>query len=216
GLAHFAVHRALDLQVVRIAEQIGGDEIRPEKPEPVAGLADHPLRAAALQVARGEVVAHGITEDVGKRFGFGDVARAPAEDDDQLRLVIEVLRRDVRHAHYALVGVERVVVLVEQDWQLGNGLPNLAGMPGVVETDADDLFRVGDARAEGDLRLVQVKRAGFRLLHQLGKAAVAARNERIHRRGRVAFQRPRRLFHVEHAFRRLYAQRVALAVAHAA
>jgi tripartite-type tricarboxylate transporter receptor subunit TctC len=43
GLAHFAVYAALDLQVVRVAHQVGGDYVRADRRKAVARLADHPL-----------------------------------------------------------------------------------------------------------------------------------------------------------------------------
>src|SRR4051812_32479413 len=49
------------------------------------------------------------------------------------------------------MAVERRVVFVEQDRLLGDGIAGLGRMLAVVEPDADDLFRVRDARAESGL-----------------------------------------------------------------
>src|SRR5262249_23260084 len=66
GLAHLAVDAALDLQIVAVGE-IGGDEPRPDRGGAVQALAQHPLARAALQIARREVVAGAVAEDVAGR-----------------------------------------------------------------------------------------------------------------------------------------------------
>src|SRR3989454_12752512 len=48
GLAHFSVHRAFYLEVVRIGNLVGRNEVGSEQSEAVAGLADHPLAAPRL------------------------------------------------------------------------------------------------------------------------------------------------------------------------
>src|SRR5882762_11763781 len=75
GLAHFSVHRSFYLEVVRIGNLVGRNEVGSEQPEAVAGLADHPLAAPRLQVARGEVVADAVAEHVRERLGHDFTAR---------------------------------------------------------------------------------------------------------------------------------------------
>src|SRR5262245_3635027 len=215
-LAHLAVDLALDLQVVRVADQIGGDEIRSEQREAVAGLADHPLAAAALEIAGAEIVAVRVAEDVGQRLDLAHVPRAPADHDHELRFVVEALGRDARHAHGAEMTVQRVVVLVEEDRQLGDRLTDLARVPRVVEADAQDLLRVGDAWPEVDVGLLQEQpfrvRSRHRPADQVGQPLVAARDQGVHRGRRIALQRLYRSLHVQNAALGLDAQAVGLAV----
>src|SRR6202022_2967614 len=63
GLHHVAVDVAFDLEIVAV-DLIGGDEPRPDRPGPVERLAEHPLARTRLQVARGEIIAGAIAEDV--------------------------------------------------------------------------------------------------------------------------------------------------------
>ena len=85
---------------------------------------------------------------MGQRVGLGDVACRAADDDDELRLVVELLRLLLGGRDLAAAAVERRVVLVEQDRLLRHGVAGLGRVLAIVEADADDLLRVGDARAE--------------------------------------------------------------------
>src|SRR5262245_17689903 len=146
-LAHLAVDAAFDLEVVAVGE-IGADQPRPDRPGTVEALAQHPLARPALQVTRGEVVAGAVAEYVVAGVLLADVARLAPDHDHQFGLVVELLRVLLGDVDGAAVVVERGVVLVEQDRLLGHRVAGLGRVLAVVEADAHDLFRVGDAGAE--------------------------------------------------------------------
>src|ERR671913_572033 len=65
-----------DAQVLRIGHLVGGRDPRAPRAEAVGALGARPLRLAALQVARADVVGDGVAGDL----------RVGAHDDDELAL----------------------------------------------------------------------------------------------------------------------------------
>ena len=78
-LAQLAVDVRREAQVLGVGHLVGGRDPRPPRAERVGALRARPLRLAALQVARGDVVGHRVA---------GDLA-AGAHHERQLALVVE-------------------------------------------------------------------------------------------------------------------------------
>ena len=70
----------------------GGHDIGAKRREAVGRLAEQPLRGAALQVPRREVVARRIAEDGGGGLFLSCILDLFPNDDDKLRLVVKLLR----------------------------------------------------------------------------------------------------------------------------
>src|SRR5215204_4452499 len=94
------------------------------------------------------VVAGGVAEDVVRRVLLADVARLPADDDDELGLVVELLGRLLRDGDRAAMMVQHRVELVEEDRHRRHRVAGLGRVLAVVQADADDLLGIGHAGAE--------------------------------------------------------------------
>ena len=68
------VDAKLDRFALRVAEFVGRDDDRPHRAEGVEALALEELHVRALQVARADVVDHGVAEDMRHRIAAADVA----------------------------------------------------------------------------------------------------------------------------------------------
>ena len=81
-------------EVLRILDFVLGDEPWPDRAEGLAALALVPLAAAALDLeyALGHVVAREVAGDGVLRFVLGEIARALADDDAELDLLVELAR----------------------------------------------------------------------------------------------------------------------------
>ena len=81
-------------EVLRVLDLVLGDEPRADRAEGLAALALVPLAAAALDLedALGHVVAEEIAGDRVLRLVLGEIARALADDDAELDLVVELGR----------------------------------------------------------------------------------------------------------------------------
>ena len=110
-----------------------------------------------------------------------DVARGAADHDHELRLVVELRRLLLGHGDLAAAAVERGVVLVEQDRLLRHGVAGLGRVLAIVEADADDLLRVGDARPELGLVLGDEMRPRAALAARRLKPAEVALRRRARR-----------------------------------
>src|SRR4051812_21669278 len=119
------------------AELVGGGHPRPPWAEGVGALGPRPLRLAALQVARGDVVGDG---EAGHRA-------ARAHDDHELALVIEA-PHDAGRAHGPVGRRARAGRLLEDDRRLRRRGALLGGMRGVVEPDAEDRPRPRHGREQ--------------------------------------------------------------------
>src|SRR5262249_39373292 len=110
-------------------------------------LADHPLLAVFLElpVARGDIVADRVAEDMLRGPRSGDVPAALADDDDQLRLVVHFLAD--RRQHDRLLGTDDGrSVFAEENRLFRNRRPALSGVVAIVEPEANDLGRIGYGR----------------------------------------------------------------------
>ena len=161
GLLHLlAVERQRDPDRVVRPGLVGRDQRRPAGGGAVEDLAGHPLRGGELQVAGGEVVEQRVAGDVVERVGLGDVLGAPADDEGDLGLVVDLaavgrqLHRRARRAASALRYLPKIVGLA------GGSDPALGRVLAVVEADADDLLRVGDRRQQRDRATRVRRRAG--------------------------------------------------------
>lgn len=139
-LHSLSVEPCPDTQALRVLNDIGADDSRPVRSPPVEALAQRPLAASVLDlpVAVGDVVAHGIAEDVVQGLILGHLLAALADHDDELALVIQALALlgNGRDGDGVAVGGQRGDRLVEQDGELGLRHARLVGVQGVVEAEA--------------------------------------------------------------------------------
>src|SRR5262249_48358082 len=90
-LPHLAIDIGFELQLMRIADNIGRYKIRTNRREIIKRFAKHPLAAALqLEIARREIVGGAISCNVVRSIGLGDVARLLTHDDQQFSLVIKL------------------------------------------------------------------------------------------------------------------------------
>src|SRR6185436_18698136 len=87
-----AIDKALDTQGLRIADFVGRHDPRTRGPVRIEAFAHHHGRSARLPIAHTYVVAAHITCDDLARAIARDVAAAPANDDDELGLPIDLTR----------------------------------------------------------------------------------------------------------------------------
>ena len=109
-----------------------------------------------LDRARAHVIQNGVAEHIVQRVRFDDVVRGPADDDGQLRLVIEVgdqvaVAEDVAAGGdglvYALGKIDRERVR-RLDTLAGDSLA-LLGVVKIIDAQADHvLHRAGDGREQ--------------------------------------------------------------------
>src|SRR5262245_42946718 len=94
-LHRFTIEKTFDLEGLRVRNFITRRYKRAQRSESIEALAAYPLAIAELQIARTDIVDARITEDVVERFGFLDLARAPAYDDGQFGFEVDLLRNRV-------------------------------------------------------------------------------------------------------------------------
>src|ERR1043165_2079599 len=132
-----AVHARLDVQPLGI--ELGLDA-RPDRAKRIEALAARELDVLFLQVARGDVVAAGEAEDDAAPRIARDVLRLPAEDEDELPLVVDALR--LRRPDDGSGRRQQRARRLEKDDRLRRRLvAELFGVLRIVAPDADDLAR---------------------------------------------------------------------------
>src|SRR5207244_5245688 len=119
-------------------ELVGGDQPRAEAAGAREVLAGGPLDGVALPVAHRAVVVAAVAGDVIPGILLGNPPSGPADDDRDLRLVVEVLRL-ARPQERLLVAHLRLGEAQEQRRLLGLVAPGLLAVLFVVEADAGDL-----------------------------------------------------------------------------
>ncbi len=146
---------------------------RPQRAEVVERLAEMPLLVALLPVACGHVVEDGVTPDVVQRVGPGDGASALADDDRQLRLVVQCIAHARRIPDAVAVRDHRLRHLGEHDRAGRNrigrrlvgieaALGELLRVVGVVLADAEQVTGRLRDRCEQPHR-GQIQRRGIAL-----------------------------------------------------
>ena len=90
-LHRLAVEAQLNPQVVRVRHFVGRRQRRSERSEGVERLAEQPLLAGLVElpIAGRNVVARAVAGDVLERLRLRNVFAAAADDDDQLRFVVD-------------------------------------------------------------------------------------------------------------------------------
>ncbi len=154
-----AVHRQPDLALRRMAD-FGGRTQRAAWRGLVEGLADFPglflLARGHLQVAAGEVDADAIAVDVIERLVGGNIHPAALQRDDQLDLMLEILRQR-RVGDRCAFADDHVRMLGEEERRLTLVVAQFADVLEVVAAHAPDaahwkrfsLSRDGKGRLRG-------------------------------------------------------------------
>ena len=191
GDAVDAAHQPFGL---RIAELVGGDDVRAHGARAVEALALEPLAVRDLQIARADVVDHGVAEDVRERVGLGDVAPWRPDHDAQLHLPVHLTGDGAIHRDVVERTVHRGRGLREDDrhvWNLGLAVSRLGALlrvRRVVEAEAEDVLeRPGNRRVQAHGRMAGGAR---RLRH--GPGALPLRGPGLNqrqKRGRAAVGR---------------------------
>jgi hypothetical protein len=121
------VEHGADLERVGIGNLVAGHEHGAERAEGVEALRLAPLAAAerpALPVARGDVVAAGVAEHVVEGVGAGDVFAAPADDDREFALVVDLRAGEVAGSSMGSPGFcSELVALMKRIGCAGAPLP---------------------------------------------------------------------------------------------
>ena len=138
-------------QLVRIRDFVLRDQVRSGRSKRIERLADHPLLAVLFQlpVASGDIMPDGIAGNIIQAVVGPNVSAASAHYNDQLGLVIDLLAHGGQHNGLSLPDECRGV-LAEQNRFPGDGRASFPGMIGVIETETDDLARVGNRGQELD------------------------------------------------------------------
>ena len=119
----------------------------PDRGERVEGLAGHPLlaRLVELPVARRDVVADRVAADVLERLLPGMCLPASADHHHQLGLVVDLVAHRGQDDRTA-VADQGGRILAEEDRLGRRRHAALGGVVAIVQSDADDLARVGHGR----------------------------------------------------------------------
>ncbi len=149
ALALLTVDVEPHVEVLHVLDLVLGDEPRPDRPEGLAAFALVPLAAGALDLegALGDVVRHEIAGDGVLRLGAVEIARALADDDAELDLVVE-LGRFARRDGIVVRPADAGDRLVEDDRLLRDRHAGFRGVVGIVELDGDEIAHLADAGAE--------------------------------------------------------------------
>lgn len=127
----------------------------------VEPLAEAPLRAVELVLARRHVVRARVAEHVAQGVGDAHVARGPPDDDGQLGLVVGLpVRGLVRDAQRGVGAAEARRRLEEQRRVLGQRQVHLLRVVAVVEPDAADRADFGPGERRQEARHCQDACAG--------------------------------------------------------
>ena len=109
-----------------------------------------PLAVGELKVARADVVEVGVAEDVVVAILGGDARRAPADDDRELRLVVDVLG-ERGNQDRGVWTYDRRRELREHQRALGRFHSALRRVVAVVQPDANHLAGARDRGEERDV-----------------------------------------------------------------
>src|SRR3569623_979982 len=90
GMLYHAVNPAAQVELLRIGAVVGGDDPRTHRAGAVQTLAEKVLLVAELEIARGQIVEHGVTEHVFERPLCGDAATAAADDHREFHFPVEL------------------------------------------------------------------------------------------------------------------------------
>lgn len=146
------VDKALDLQPgpgVHIGDDTGTDGA-----EGIKALAQRPLPGGGLEIPGGDVVAHGVAQNIVRGLLRGDMAGMPANDHYQLRLILYLPGQGAGIEDLLPMGGQAAGRLKEDVWVGGNGGVELLGVIPVVEAHRQHLA----GRAGGqELQTVQEK-----------------------------------------------------------
>src|SRR5438445_8054817 len=120
-LPRLSVHAQLHSEIVRIADLIRRNNVRPQRAESIYAFAkaeDARLHFCALYVARGDVIKNQVATDVIGRFSLAEMLAGFFDDHRQLQFVIQ-LAGEVGRVNHRLVGADDGVHdLKENDpWQ---------------------------------------------------------------------------------------------------
>src|SRR5690606_793272 len=92
ALHHVTVQSRREPEARRVVLLVGSDEPRAERAARAEILARRPLRPVALEIANAAVVEAAVPRDVLERALARHAARAPADHDRELPLVVELNR----------------------------------------------------------------------------------------------------------------------------
>src|SRR5207248_7867687 len=117
-LPRLSVHAQLHSEIVRIADLIGRDDVRPQRAESIYAFAkaeDARLHFRALNVARGDVVKNQVAADVIAGVSLAEMLAGFFDDDRQLQFVIQLAGEVGRVNHRLIWADDGVDVLKEND-----------------------------------------------------------------------------------------------------
>src|SRR5579875_2291582 len=135
-LQRLAVDRAADRERLRVGDLVARDERRSARAVRVPRLSKRPLRGERLIVADAHVVEAGVARDLRLGVVLAHVAAARPDDEGELGLVVDAIRRARDHDRRA-VADERVVPFREDGDAVGERQLHFLGMVAVVQPDAD-------------------------------------------------------------------------------
>src|SRR4029078_1985783 len=125
----------VDGEVVRVAHLVGTDEPGPDGPMSIPRLAHRHRRVGPLQIAHRHIVHDEIAGDDGGRVIDRHVAATGADDDAELTLVVDPLRRDGGNFDSRAGTDHTRDLFVEHDWYSRPLRTALGDVIGVVQTD---------------------------------------------------------------------------------
>src|SRR5262245_35217248 len=171
ALTPLAIDVEPHLEVLRILDLVPGHEPRPNRAEGLAALALVPLpaRTVDLEGALGYVVRQEIPRDRTHRLVAIEIARALADHDAELDLVIK-LGRFLRNERVVVRPADRGRRLVEDDRLLRDRHAGFGGVVGIVQSDRNEVAHIADAGPEPRLARHRFQLLQVSLL-DLGEAA---------------------------------------------
>src|SRR5689334_8641176 len=174
-LHDLAVEPALDLEALAgIGQLVGGDHPGAEAAGAVEILAHVPLRGLALEFAYRALVRAGITGDAGRGIGHRQVLRALADDEHQLRLVVELLR-GLRPDYRLFVRHHRGEAAEEDGGKFRDvvALRAFLDVVEIIEPETDDLAGMRDWQAIAQACERALGRGGRALREVLDRGQIA-------------------------------------------
>src|SRR5579863_456376 len=187
-LAQLAVDEGLEFERMRVAQLVGGDDPRSDRPVGIERLAERHGRRTPLPITHADIVDDEIPRDHLARAVAWHMTASAADNESQLALVVErfggarQMNRIIRR-----VDATRLFVKKEREGRLLH--PSLGDMVGVIEPHREKLGRAAHRRFELHLRQWDLRGAlggAPRLLEHLLAAVEeidhVARNQR---RGRA-------------------------------
>jgi hypothetical protein len=153
-LTDLSVHLAADGQIVGVVEGVEGDDRGPDRTVGVRRLAHRELGRpiAELECPVRNVLTDAVARHVLQCLAAGNEATAASDHGDQLHLVVDV---PAGQHHIGARPRDAARELREDERLLRNVESGLGRVGLVVEADAEDLRRTGDAG--GESRLVEAR-----------------------------------------------------------